>query len=77
MKNVTGALVSDVLPGTPAAIAGLKPGDVILSYAGKAIDHRNFPWILSSSGVGQPLNVVLWRSGGERTLKIVPSEMPK
>jgi serine protease Do len=76
MKEVTGALVSEVIPGAPAEIAGIKAGDVILSYAGKNIDHKNFPWILASSGIGQPITLVVWRSGGERTLRVVPSAMP-
>jgi S1-C subfamily serine protease len=77
MKEVTGALVSEVIPGAPAAIAGIKAGDVILSYDGKQIDHRNFPWVSASSGIGRPINVVVWRSGGERTLRVVPTQMPR
>lgn len=77
LKEVTGALVSEVIAGAPAALAGIKAGDVILSYDGKTVDHRNFPWISASSGVGRPINVVVWRSGGERTLRVVPTEMPR
>jgi S1-C subfamily serine protease len=77
METVTGALVSDVVVGGPAAKAGIKAGDIILKYAGKEVDHRNFPWISASSGIGQRLEVVVWRSGGPRVLSVVPEAMPK
>ncbi|HLV81929.1 MAG TPA: PDZ domain-containing protein [Chthonomonadaceae bacterium] len=38
----TGALVSAVLPGSPAARAGLKPGDILLSLDGAPIAVRFF-----------------------------------
>lgn len=33
-----GAMISDVVPGSPAAIAGFAPGDIVLSIDGEAID---------------------------------------
>ena len=39
MARPTGALVSSVAAGGPAAKAGLKPGDVVLAMNGAAIEH--------------------------------------
>jgi serine protease Do len=38
MKNNNGALVSGVMPGQPAALAGVQPGDVIVAVNDKTIE---------------------------------------
>ncbi|MEU1734164.1 PDZ domain-containing protein [Streptosporangium sp. NPDC020145] len=37
--NNSGALVSDVVPGSPADKAGIRPGDVIVSFNGRVITN--------------------------------------
>ena len=37
VKVNTGVLVTEVRPDTPAAKAGLKPGDIVLQFAGKPV----------------------------------------
>lgn len=37
MQVDRGALVTSVDPGAPAALAGLRPGDVIVEFAGKPV----------------------------------------
>jgi serine protease Do len=38
LENATGALVGDVVEGSPAAQAGIKVGDVIVTFDGKDVD---------------------------------------
>ncbi|MEO7149483.1 MAG: PDZ domain-containing protein, partial [Rhodanobacteraceae bacterium] len=38
IKGSHGALITDVAPGSPAASAGLKPGDLVTSIDGKPVD---------------------------------------
>lgn len=77
LETITGALVSDVVPGSPAARAGVKPGDVILKYDDKDVDHRNLPWLSQTSGIGRRLPVVVWRNKGTRTLTLHTEAMPE
>lgn len=77
MKTVTGALVSNVVPGSPAAMGGIKAGDVVLRYDNRDVDHRNLPWVSASTGIGQPIKVVLWRNKGERTITLTSAAMPE
>ncbi len=77
MEQPTGALVSDVVPASPAARAGVLPGDVILSFDGKPVDHRTLPFLASASGVGRQIPMKVWRSGQERELIVVSAKMPE
>jgi serine protease Do len=66
-----GALVSSVQPEGPAASAGIKPGDVILSVDGHDIEQSA---LLSSvitriqPGTEAPINV--WRNGRNETVEV-------
>ncbi len=76
LPSVTGALVTEVQPGAPAAKAGIKPGDVILEFDGHDVDEQNFPWISSTTGIGKSVQVVVWRSGGKRQLTLITERKP-
>ncbi len=77
METVTGALVTDVIVGGPAARAGIRRGDVVLDYAGKPVDDKRFPWLVASSGISKPIPVTVWRDHGKRELSITPTPMPQ
>ncbi|MES1205842.1 MAG: trypsin-like peptidase domain-containing protein [Pseudomonadota bacterium] len=63
---VPGALVNVVGRGTPAETAGLRPNDVIVEIAGKAIDgYRRLPIVVAARPPGEKLKVVFLR-GGQR-----------
>jgi len=56
--NKDGALISSVQPDAPADKAGLKAGDIILSFAGKEIkEMRDLPRTVAQSGVGEKSKV--------------------
>jgi serine protease Do len=67
-----GALVSDVVPTGPAEKAGIKAGDVILSFDGKAIrEMRDLPRLVADTPVEKSVDVVVMRSGAKQTVKVV------
>mgnify|MGYP006271670443 FL=1 len=72
----TGVKVVSVAPGGPAARAGLKPGDVIVTAGGQAISSANqLVNTVEKTGVGNPLNLVVSRNGGTLQLQVVPIDL--
>jgi serine protease Do len=77
IKGTKGALVSDVVAGGPAEEAGLKRGDVILSFDGKDIGKMSdLPIIVADTPVGKTVEVKIMRSDKEQTLRMKIAEMP-
>ena len=61
-----------VQPGSPAAVAGILPGDRIVSIDGRAMDsYTDIPMAVAHRA-GMPINVVIDRAGTERALTITP-----
>ena len=50
VPDVSGALVNDVTPGSPADKAGIKAGDVIRTFDGKPIDSKDALTFMVASG---------------------------
>ncbi|RRQ21196.1 DegQ family serine endoprotease [Thiohalobacter thiocyanaticus] len=71
-----GALVSKVVPDSPAAKAGLQVGDIILEFNGRqVIRSRNLPHIVGSTPVGKRAEVRILRDGKRRTLQVTLGEL--
>jgi serine protease Do len=67
-----GALVSKVEPGSPGEKSGLKPGDVITSVNGVAIDHSaDLPAVISQLPPGSAAHLGVWhdRKATDLTIK--------
>jgi serine protease Do len=60
-----GALVTELEPSSPALAAGVRPGDIILSWNGRAVTHVDLPWIVAQTPPGSKVAVVLWRNKAE------------
>jgi Do/DeqQ family serine protease len=71
MAQPTGALVSAVVPDGPAAKAGLKPGDVVLSLNGMAVEHvEALGYRLATLAVGSEAELSILSEGEEKTIKV-------
>lgn len=76
LKEQKGALVASVNDGGPAAKAGLRPGDVILRFDGKEVQEmRRLPRIVAETPIGKSAEVVVWREGKLRSLKVEVGEL--
>jgi serine protease Do len=70
-----GVLLSDVDPGGPGDIAGLKPGDIVLSLNGKVEPNaRQMEVDLYRYPVGAKVDVQLMRNGEKQTVQVVTVE---
>ncbi len=72
-----GALVADVIAGTPAAQAGLQRGDVILRFGDRPIDNaHDLPRLVATTAAGATLPTTIVRNGREQTLQVTIGRMP-
>jgi len=78
MKRPRGALVSRVLPDSPAADAGFEVGDIILSFNGeKVIRSKDLPPLVGRTPVDQKAKVKVLRKGKRKNLQVKIGELPE
>jgi len=71
-----GALVNDVVPNGPAAMGGLKRGDVIVMFNGKEIvSVENLPKHVASVEPGKSVQVEIVRDGSKKFLDVTIAKM--
>jgi len=77
LSSQNGALVGDVLPGTPAEKAGIKSGDVIVEFDGQPISGQNDLLLaVANYSPGQQVQVKFIRNGEEHTVKVILAAKP-
>lgn len=76
MQRPEGALVSQVLPGSPAEAAGLKAGDIILEFDGRAVySAAALPPLVGLTAPGDTVEVVALRQGERETIEVTIGEL--
>jgi Do/DeqQ family serine protease len=71
LGKARGALVSDVMAGSPADKAGLRQGDIITSFDGKEVkDVRQLQLIVADTPVGKKVEVGIFRDGKAQRLSL-------
>jgi serine protease Do len=76
LGKAQGALVSAVEPDSPAAKAGVEPGDVIIKFDGKAIDKvADLPRLVGNTKPGTRSTITVFRRGAAKDLAMVIAEV--
>jgi len=72
-----GVLITQVVAGSPADQAGLKPGDVITGFAGQEIaTTAELIRAIHRSEIGQEVEIIFWRGDSRYTTTAVLAESP-
>ncbi len=76
LGRTTGLLVAEVVAGGPADRAGLRPGDLLLTAAGKAVKSaQDLQRLMFSEAIGRPLAITVMRNGALVDVIAEPSEL--
>ena len=81
LKRPSGALIANVAPGSPAARASLKPGDLIVSVDGQNVEDPNaFDYRFATKPLGGTARLGIVRGGREQAVTValqIAPEMPR
>jgi serine protease Do len=76
LPNQNGALISEVMPDTPAAKAGLKEGDFIVEFNGKKVDdNRQLRLMASQTAPKTKVALKVIRDGKEKPFTVTLDEL--
>ncbi|MGE0281078.1 MAG: DegQ family serine endoprotease [Rhizobiaceae bacterium] len=77
MARPSGALIADIADDGPAARAGLKPGNVVLSINGSPIEHVDvLGYRLATQAIGATVKLDVLRQGQEENVDVILARMP-
>jgi len=75
LKEAKGALISQVMPDSPAERAGLRQGDIIVEFNGKVVDEfHDLPKMVNVQPVGSKAKIKIIRDGEAKTVEVVLGE---
>jgi regulator of sigma E protease len=69
-------VVGEVLPGSPAAIAGIRPGDRIIAINGEAVTSGKTLVDTIHQALGQKLDLIYERNGVRTEIYVTPRSCP-
>ena len=71
-----GARILEVVEGSPAAAAGLLPGDVVVGLAGSEVaSSRQLQFMIAKARPGQTLSCAINRAGRQEKFSVAPVEL--
>ncbi|MEP1706529.1 MAG: PDZ domain-containing protein, partial [Marinobacter sp.] len=78
LKRPRGALVAEVMVGSPAEKAGLQAGDIVLEYSGEDVTlSSDLPPMVGRTPVGETATMEVMREGRQITLDVEIGKLPE
>jgi serine protease Do len=76
LGKARGAMIAGVTEKGPSDAAGLKTGDVILTFNGHAVDtSQKLPRMVAETEVGKTVDLTVWRKGKEETVPVTLGQL--
>jgi len=77
VKDQSGALITEVVEGTPGAEAGMKPGDLVTEYNGRKVtDYRQLRLMVSQTKPNTKTTFKVLRDGKTKSFNVTLAELP-
>jgi S1-C subfamily serine protease len=77
LSELSGAIIGQVVAGSPADKAGLRENDVILRFNAEAVrSARHLYRLLTETPPGRTINLVISRQGTQQNLQVMLGERP-
>lgn len=79
LPRAQGVVINDIVPGSPAAVAGLKNGDVITAMDGKLITDPaalNERVVAAADLTGRTSQLTVWREGAQQMVNVRFESLP-
>jgi S1-C subfamily serine protease len=68
--------IAEIVPGSPAALAGLRTGDLVLTAAGLPVtEARSLQRLMFAEAIGRPLQITVLRNGAMVDVITEPREL--
>jgi len=78
LEEARGALVSNVVDGSPAEQAGIRVGDVIVGFNGEQVEDADMlPELVANAGPGAESEVTVLREGERRVIDVTLAELER
>jgi serine protease Do len=75
LEEVSGALINQVSPGSPADKGGIQVGDIVMEIDGKRVmTYTDLPFFIGRIKPGTEIEMVVMREGKRKTLEITVGE---
>jgi serine protease Do len=76
-KDAKGVLINEVMPDSPAAKSGLKPGDILLEFEGRPLEGPgDLQRAVGFFSPDRSAKVKIWRDQAEKTVEVKVGQAP-